>query len=144
MDLIPLRMLNSVSSPAMADYKQLSVWKFAHLFALGVYRGTESFPTAERFGLVAQLRRAAVSVVSNIAEGSGRRGDREFARFLRIAYGSTCEVESQLLLSRDLGYLGVERWTTLDAECQKLGKMLNGLIRYAAHPHNPRKPRTDD
>jgi four helix bundle protein len=118
----------------MADYKQLTVWKLAHVFALGIYRGTESFPITERYGLVTQLRRAAISVVSNIAENSGRRGDREFARFLRMAYGSTCEVESQLLLSRDLGYLGVEGWEKLDAECQKLGKMLNGLIRYAAHP----------
>ena len=102
MYLILLRMLDSVTSTSMADYKQLTVWKFAHLFALGIYRSTENFPTTERHGLVAQLRRAAVSVVSNIAEGCGRRGDRELARFLRIASGSTCEVETQLLLSKDL------------------------------------------
>ena len=126
---------SSVTWDHMADYKQLTVWKLAHVLTLGVYRSTQDFPTTERYGLVAQLRRAAISVVSNIAEGSGRRGDREFARFLRMAYGSTCEVECQLLLSRDLGYLGIEGWEKLDTECQKLGKMLNGLIRYAAHPH---------
>jgi four helix bundle protein len=64
----------------MGDYRQLSVWRGAHRLALGIYRSTESFPDRERYGLVAQLRRAAVSVVSNIAEGSGRQSDKELAR----------------------------------------------------------------
>src|SRR6266850_1051013 len=87
----------------MGDYRHLSVWKRAHDFTLVVYRSTASFPESERYGLTAQLRRAAVSVVSNIAEGASRHGDRELSRFLQIAHGSACEVECQLLLSRDLG-----------------------------------------
>jgi len=114
---------------SMGDYRQLSVWKRAHGLALEVYRSTRSFPDHERYGLVAQLRRAAVSVVSNIAEGTGRHSDRELARFLRIARGSVCEVECQLLLSRDLGFLKPDGWTALDSDCREVGKMLNGLIR---------------
>jgi four helix bundle protein len=113
----------------MGDYRRLSVWKRAHGLALGIYRSTASFPDRERYGLVAQLRRAAVSVVSNIAEGSGRQSDKELARFLRIARGSACEVECQLLLSRDLGFLQQDSWTTLDSDCREVSQMLNGLIR---------------
>jgi four helix bundle protein len=113
----------------MGNYRQLSVWKLAHNFALRIYHATGSFPDHERYGLTAQLRRAAVSVVSNIAEGSGRQADRDHARFLKIARGSVCEVECQLLLSRDLGYLEAELWKLLDDDCQDTSRMLNGLIR---------------
>jgi four helix bundle protein len=113
----------------MGNYRQLSVWKRAHNVALRIYRATDAFPGHERYGLTAQLRRAAVSVVSNIAEGSGRQGDREHTRFLKIARGSVCEVECQLLLSRDLGYLEAELWKPLDDDCQDMSRMLNGLIR---------------
>jgi four helix bundle protein len=68
-------------------------------------------------------------LVSNMAEGSGRQSDRELARFLRIARGSVCEVQCQLLLSRDLGYLQFDRWTILDADCREVSMMLNALIR---------------
>jgi four helix bundle protein len=114
---------------SMGNYRQLSVWKRAHRFALGVYRSSGTFPARERYGLTAQLRRAAVSIVSNIAEGSGRQGDREHVRFLKIARGSVCELECQLLLSRDLGYLESGAWKLLDDDCQDLSRMLNGLIR---------------
>jgi four helix bundle protein len=113
----------------MGDYRRLSVWKRTHSLALGIYRWTQSFPDRERYGLVAQLRRAEVSLVSNIAEGSGRQSDRELARFLRIARGSACEVECQLLLSRDLGFLKPGAWMALDTDCREISKMLNGLIR---------------
>ena len=86
----------------MGNYQELSVWKRAHDLALKVYRGTQSFPDAERFGLTSQVRRAAVSIVSNIAESSARPCNREQIRFLNIALGSTCELESQILLSRDI------------------------------------------
>jgi four helix bundle protein len=92
----------------MGDYRQLSVWKRAHGLALRIYHATRRFPDTERYGLIAQLRRAAISVVSNMAEGSGRQSDRELARFLRIARGSVCELECQLLLARDLGFLKSE------------------------------------
>ncbi len=123
----------------MGDYRQLSVWKRAYDFTLGVYRSTGSFPDCERYGLTAQLRRAAVSVVSNIVEGASRHSDRELARFLRIAHGSACEVECQLLLSRDLGYLQSDKWMVLSADCRELGKMLNGLIRSLRSEHAPNR-----
>jgi four helix bundle protein len=112
----------------MGDYRQLLVWRRAHAFTLNVYQSTRSFPPAEQFGLTSQLRRAAISIVSNIAEGSGRRADRDHARFLSIARGSTCEVECQLLLSRDVGYLNEDAWESLDGECRGIGRMLTGLI----------------
>ena len=113
-----------MSLSAMGNFKQLSVWKRAHSFALEVHRCTSSFPVSERYGLAAQMRRAAVSVVSNIAMGCGRHHDRELAYFLRIARGSVREVECQLLLSRDLGYVAQDVWTTMDATAQEISKML--------------------
>jgi four helix bundle protein len=113
----------------MGDYQQLSVWKQAHGFALEVYSTTASFPESERYGLTAQLRRATISIVSNIAEGSGRKSNRDQARFLQMARGSVCEVECQLLLSRDIGYLKTATWAILNDHCREIGKMLNGLLR---------------
>jgi four helix bundle protein len=119
----------------MGDYRELSVWKQAHGLAMDIYRSTRAFPISERYGLAAQMRRAAVSVVSNIAEGSARHGDRDEVRFFRIAQSSVCELECQLLLSRDVAYLGADEWTPLDKECRQVGKMLNGLIRsYRTRP----------
>jgi four helix bundle protein len=103
----------------MGDYKQLLVWKQAHGHALEIYRATRLFPNEERYGLVAQMRRAAVSIVSNIAEGAGRQSDREHSRFLRIARGSVHEVQCQLLLSRDLGYMACDKWRGLDGTVQE-------------------------
>ncbi|MFL5403782.1 MAG: four helix bundle protein [Gemmatimonadales bacterium] len=113
----------------MGDYRQLTVWKRAHDLTLTIYRSTASFPDWERYGLISQMRRAAVSIVSNITEGASRHSDREFIRFLQIAHGSACEVECHLLLSRDLGYLQSRSWVDLSTECRELGGMLNGLIR---------------
>lgn len=113
----------------MGDFRQLLVWKRAHGLALQVYRCTDAFPARERYGLAAQMRRAAVSVVSNIAEGCGKQADRELARYLGIARGSVRELECQLLLSRDLGYLTLDIWPTLEAESQEISKMLNCFIR---------------
>jgi four helix bundle protein len=112
----------------MGNFRDLEVWKRAHAFSLGVYKSTCLFPSHERYGLTAQLRRAAVSVVSNIAEGAGRQNDREMTTFLRIARGSVRELESQLLLSRDLGYIEPAAWGELDTEAQDISKMLNRLI----------------
>jgi four helix bundle protein len=113
----------------MRDFHELKVWQKAHHFALNLYRHTQQFPAEERFGLTSQLRRAAVSVPSNIAEGCGREGDRDFARFLSIAGGSASEAEYQLLLARDLGYLPEERHRPLDAQINEVKRMLNSFIR---------------
>jgi four helix bundle protein len=88
----------------MKDFRQLQVWQRAHTFVLELYRETNSFPREELYGLTSQVRRASVSIPSNIAEGCGRRGDAKFARFCQIAMGSASEAEYQLLLARDLGF----------------------------------------
>ena len=112
----------------MGNYRQLKVWEKAHALALAVYRTTQIFPSEEKYGLAAQLRRASVSVVSNIAEGAGRQSDREQMRFLRIARGSVHELECQLQLSKDLGYIRSGTWSNLDGQAQEISKMINGLI----------------
>jgi four helix bundle protein len=111
----------------MQRFKDLKVWQRSHALVLDVYRLTESFPHEERFGLVSQLRRAAVSVPTNIAEGSKRRGSQEYARFLNIAEGSLAESEYLLLLSGDLGYLTPEVTEPLFAEIEEIARMLYGL-----------------
>jgi four helix bundle protein len=112
----------------MRDFKQLKVWQKAHRLALEIYRHTQSFPAEERFGLTIQLRRAAVSVPSNIAEGAGRNTDLDFARFLSIAAGSASEVEYQLLLARDLGHLPEEPYRQLNHQVNEVKRMLNSFI----------------
>lgn len=113
----------------MRDFRELKVWQKAHRCTLEIYRHTQGFPTEERFGLTAQLRKAAVSVPSNIAEGCGRNSERDFARFLSIAAGSASEAEYQLLLARDLGYLPDEIHRQLDAQINEVKRMLNAFIR---------------
>ncbi len=86
----------------MRDFHQLQVWEKSHRFALAVYQVSRAFPSSELYGLTSQIRRASLSIPSNIAEGCGRQGPPEFARFLHIAMGSASEVEYQLLFARDL------------------------------------------
>jgi four helix bundle protein len=111
----------------MQRYTELKVWQRSHALALEVYRRTEGFPDNERFGLTAQLRRAAVSVPANIAEGSRRQGAQDYARFLNIAEGSLAETGYLLLLSRDLGYLDSQLAESLAAEVEEIGRMLYAL-----------------
>jgi four helix bundle protein len=112
----------------MRDYRKLKVWEKAHQFVLDVYRSTRVFPAEERFGLTREVRRSATSVPSNIAEGSGRGGDREYARFLSYAAGSASEADYQLLLARDLGYLDEQTHAQLDGQAQEVKRMLNSFI----------------
>ena len=112
----------------MGDYKKLAVWAKSHQFAMNIYRATATFPKDELYGLTSQIRRASVSIPSNIAEGSGRGGDPELIRFLRIAAGSAHEAEYQLLLAHDLGFLSKEIYHQLEAESLEIKRMLSGLI----------------
>ena len=112
----------------MSDYKKLAVWQKSHQFALNVYRATTAFPKDELYGLTSQIRRSSVSIPSNIAEGSGRGGNPELIRFLRIAAGSAHEAEYQLLLAHDLGYLKDEYYKQLEIESVEIKRMLAGLI----------------
>ena len=88
----------------MRDYKELDVWQRSIALVVEVYRLLRGFPDEERFGLVDQIKRSAVSIPSNIAEGAGRHGSKEFAKFLSIACGSSNELETQLVISRKLGF----------------------------------------
>ena len=89
----------------MQDYKQIKVWQKSFALTLRVYKQTESFPKHELYGLISQIRRAAVSIPSNIAEGTAKTSDKDFARFLETSLGSAFEVECQMLLAKDLGYI---------------------------------------
>ena len=113
----------------MKDFRSLTVWQKAHQCALGVYRVTSPFPASERFNVTSQLRRSAVSVPSNIAEGCGRRTDADVARFMQIAMGSASEMEDQLLLARDLGTLAAAHHAELAAEVVQTKKMLSSLLK---------------
>jgi four helix bundle protein len=88
----------------MKDFRQLKVWEKSHQLALSVYKATKKFPKEELYGLTSQIRRASMSIPTNIAEGCGRNTDKEFARFLQIAMGSASETEYQLILARDLEF----------------------------------------
>ena len=106
------------------DFRKIHAWQRAHALTLQVYRTTSGFPGDERFGLVSQMRRACASIPSNIAEGCGRSTINELARFVDIANGSTSEVEYQLLLAKDLGYLTEDQHKTLAAEVTGVRRML--------------------
>lgn len=111
----------------MFSFEKLDVWQKSIDFADLVYRSTRSFPDDERFGLTSQMRRAAVSVSSNIAEGSSRFSKTDFARFLEIATGSVFEVVSQSFVSRREGFLKEDDFKKLYAAAEEQGRMLSGL-----------------
>ena len=112
----------------MKNFRDLKVWQKAHELTLKVYRATNVFPEDERFGLTYQVRKSAVSVPSNIAEGCGRSSERDFARFLDMAMGSASEVEYQLLLSRDLEYLTDRAHRALELGRVEVKRMLTSLL----------------
>jgi four helix bundle protein len=123
----------------VGDYRKLQVWERARRLTLDVYESTRSFPKDEMFGLTSQLRRAASSIPANIAEGCGRNGDAELARFPGIAIGSANELDYHLLLARDLGYLPSARYEPLAAEVQALSRMIATFIERLRQP-NGRQP----
>ena len=108
-------------------HKDLDVWRKSMNLVKSVYSLTAAFPKEEIYGLVAQMKRAAISIPSNIAEGTARDSNREFIRFLYISLGSLAELETQLLLSRDLGFI---ESSEVDDNIERVRKMLFGLIRY--------------
>lgn len=108
-------------------FERLEVWQKSMQLAGEVYRATSSFPDHERFGLTSQIRRSAISISSNIAEGSGRTSDSEFARYLEIAYGSLMEVVSQAYLARQENYLDESQFQQMYQAADELGRMLSGF-----------------
>jgi four helix bundle protein len=114
---------------AMFGFEKLEIWQKAIEFADMVYSTTKAFPADERFGLTNQMRRAAVSISSNIAEGSGRVSRKDFVRFLEIATGSLYEVVSQAFIGRNQGFLSEDDFAILYATAEEQGRMLSGLRR---------------
>jgi four helix bundle protein len=110
----------------MRNFRELKVWEKAHLFTLQVYRITKNFLSDERFGLTVQLRRAAASVPTNIAEGCGRNSERELAKFMSIAAGSASD--DQMLLACDLNYIQDETYKELNQQVNEVKRMLNSFI----------------
>jgi four helix bundle protein len=112
----------------MKDFKTLQVWQRAHGLTLKTYRATVAFPNVEKFGLTSQIRRACSSISANVAEGCGREGDAELARFCQIAMGSASELEYHLLLAHDLGFLELSVYQSLNTELVEIRRMLNVFI----------------
>ena len=111
----------------MQDFTNLLVWQKAHTCTIAIYQVTKHFPSEEKFGLISQIRRASISIESNLAEGCGRNSDKEFARFVSIAQGSAFEVRCQLILARDLDYISGEVFQSLQKQILEINRMLNAL-----------------
>lgn len=119
----------------LKNYKELNVWQKSYQFCLEIYKITMSFPKEERYGLTSQIRRAAVSVPSNIAEGYGRKTTKEYIQALYIAYGSNSELETQIMLSGDLGYINAKNLEKLQKDIGDIERMLKGLISSLENKH---------
>ena len=113
----------------LKNFKDLKVWQKAYQLCLEVYKMTKSFPSEERYGLTSQMRRSSVSIPSNIAEGYGRRTTGEYLQSLYTGYGSICELETQILLSRDLDYLSKQSFERIEAILREVERMLKALIK---------------
>ncbi|MDP2159670.1 MAG: four helix bundle protein [Flavobacterium sp.] len=112
----------------MHRYKDLEIWKLSRKFCTPIYKVTQSFPDSERYGLITQLRRAAISVPSNIAEGSAKSSNKHFLIFLENALGSCYEIETQLLVSNDVGYLNDSDLKSLSDELYKIILMISKFM----------------
>lgn len=111
----------------MRPHCRLEAWKKAMDFVVDVYRITETFPKEEKFGLTAQIRRAAVSIPANIAEGAARQSHKEFVRFLSIAQGSASELETELVIGQRLGYINESDVLELSNALDRIGRLITGL-----------------
>jgi four helix bundle protein len=112
----------------LQDFRNLKVWEKGHQLALAIYTVTTKFPKHEMYGLTSQLRRAAGSIPANIAEGCGRSGKAELARFLDISLGSASEVEYHLILAHDLGFLDEKDYRAINTQAVELKRMLTSFI----------------
>jgi four helix bundle protein len=115
---------------AMRPHEKLEVWCLAMDFVVEVYRSTEAFPKEEKFGLTSQIRRAAVSVPADIAEGAARQSTKEFIHFLSNAQGSASELETELTIAHRLGYLAQGKYSELSTTLDKIGRMITGLSQH--------------
>ncbi len=114
----------------MRTHENLEVWKKAVDFVVLIYKVTENFPTEEKFGLTSQIRRASVSIPSNIAEGAARTSNKEFLYFLSNAQGSASEVSTQLLIAMRLGFLSEQTYYEFREKLDEIGRMISGLCNH--------------
>jgi len=112
----------------MRDFRTYTVWQQSHKLVLAMYKLTKDFPSDEKFGIISQLRRASTSIPTNFAEGCGKNSEKEFARYLSIAYGSTSEVDYLMLLSKDLDYISPNDYESTKTEIVSIQKQLYVLI----------------
>ncbi len=113
----------------IVDFKDLKVWQESHRLALEIYKSSANFPAAEVYSLTSQLRRASISVVSNIAEGFGRSSKADQEHFYTMASGSLYEIKSQLLIAKDLSYINEDNYLLVLKQADTAHKLLNGLLR---------------
>ena len=113
----------------MQDFTKLLVWQKAHNITINIYKFTADMPSEEKYGLTSQIRRSAVSIESNLAEGTGRDNDKEMARFIDIAMGSSFELRCQILIARDLGYLETSKYEMFESKILEVNRMLGGLLK---------------
>ncbi|MGN7756522.1 four helix bundle protein [Chryseobacterium sp. 22532] len=121
----------------MGNYKELLVWQKSVHFVTEIYTCTKNFPKEEIYALTNQIRRSAVSIPSNIAEGHSRRSTLDYIQFLKIARGSCAELETQLIISRNLNYLSLENFQKLSEATSEIAKMLNAIITKLQSNPNP-------
>lgn len=114
----------------MANFKDLSVWQKSIQLVSDIYRISKNFPKEEVFGITSQIRRACISIPSNIAEGNGRRSKADYIQFLKIARGSCSEVETQIIICHNLHFINDIEFENLNNQILEISKMLNGLINY--------------
>jgi len=112
----------------MHNYKELKVWQKAVEVADLIYDMTDPFPKEEKFGLTNQIRKSAVSISSNIGEGAGRLNDKEFIQFLGMAYGSSCELDTQMTISKNRGFINEEQYNKFNTQLLEIQKMIFRLI----------------
>mgnify|MGYP003450571294 CR=1 FL=1 len=113
----------------MRDYKKLEVWHKSYILGINIYSITKTFPKEEVYGLTSQMRRASISIPSNIAEGSRKSTDKDFKSFLHIAYGSCAELEVQVMYAKDFNYISQEVSSSLLEKISQVSRMLNSFIK---------------
>lgn len=118
-------------SGKIKSFTDLAAWKEGHVLVLGIYKTTKNFPKEELFGIVSQMRRCSVSITSNIAEGFSRQSYKEKVQFYSISQGSVTELQNQLLISKDVGYINEEEFKKIYEQTVKVHKIISGLIRYS-------------
>ncbi|MCE4565766.1 four helix bundle protein [Maribellus sp. CM-23] len=111
----------------MKDFKHLKIWQKGINLVVDIYKTSQNFPSEELYGLTSQMRRSAVSIPSNIAEGSGRNSDKDFSRFLDISLGSSFELETQIIIAHKLSFINDEKFNELTHDVQEEQKMITGL-----------------